>query len=66
MSKPGEFDINRENKKVTEEFEIKKISNNSSNWCNARFDEVKYNLLKTGYDQSKLHLIKVKLRYHYI
>ena len=61
MSKPGKFDISRENKKATEEFEIKKISNSSSNWCNARFDEVKHNLLKTDYDQSKLHFIKGKV-----
>ena len=61
MSKPTDLDISFEGKKADTQFEENKKGEDSSDWCFASLDEVKQNVLKTGYDSEKIHFIKGKV-----
>ena len=62
MSKPTDVDVSVNGKKSANiEFEKNKKNEDSSDWCFASLDEVKKNMIKTGYDSEKLHFIKGKV-----
>ena len=61
MSKPTDLDVSFEGKKADTQFEENKKGEDSSDWCFASLDEVKQNVLKTGYDSEKIHFIKGKV-----
>ena len=61
MSKPTDLDISFEGKIADNQFEENKKSEDSSDWCFASLNEVKQNVLKTGYSSEKLHFIKGKV-----
>ena len=61
MSKPTEYDISFEGKKADNQFEENKKSEDSSDWCFASLDEVKQNVVNTGYNLEKIHFVKGKV-----
>jgi len=62
MSKPTDIDISADGKKNAKiKFEKNKKSEDSSDWCFASLDEVKKNMINTGYNSEKLHFIKGKV-----
>jgi hypothetical protein len=61
MSKPTDLDVSFEGKKAHNQFEENKKGEDSSDWCFASLNEVKQNILKTGYNSEKLHFIKGKV-----
>jgi copper chaperone CopZ len=61
MSKPTELDVSFEGKKADSQFEENKRDENSSDWCFASINEVKQNVLETGYSSEKLHFVKGKV-----
>jgi len=61
MSKPTDLDISFEGKKADNQFEKNKKNEDSADWCFASLDEVKGNVIKTGYNLEKIHFIKGKV-----
>jgi len=61
MSKPTDLDVSFEGKKAHNQFEETKKGEDCSDWCFASLDEVKKNVLKTGYDSEKIHFVKGKV-----
>ena len=61
MVKPSNVDVDYAGRLASKSFQSKQISDNSSDWCTASIEEVQLNLQKTGYDLSKVHLIKGKV-----
>ena len=61
MSKPTDLDVSFEGKKADNQFEENKRNEDSADWCLASLDEVKQNVIKTGYNTEKLHFIKGKV-----
>tara|TARA_B110000438_G_scaffold155075_1_gene148854 strand:+ start:2416 stop:3180 length:765 start_codon:yes stop_codon:yes gene_type:complete len=61
MSKPTDLDVSFEGKISRNQFEETKKGEDCSDWCFASLDEVKKNILKTGYDSEKLHFVKGKV-----
>ena len=61
MSEPTEFDVNVHGLKATDKFIKKKRADETSDWTFASLDEVKKNLLQTGYDESKINFIAGKV-----
>jgi O-methyltransferase len=57
MTAPSDADGTRAHQK----FSKTKISKDASDWCLSPLDEVKDNLLSTGYPKEKIHLIKGKV-----
>ena len=61
MSKPTDVDISVGKRRAKIRFEKNKKNEDSSDWCFASLDEVKKNMIKTGYNSEKLHFIKGKV-----
>lgn len=61
MARPTDADICHAGKAALMEFELRKTGNDSSAWCYASIDDVRDNLLSTGYDKERLKLIKGKV-----
>ena len=61
MSKPTDLDVSFEGKKADNQFEENKRNEDSADWCFTSLDEVKQNVIKTGYNTEKLHFIKGKV-----
>lgn len=61
MSKPTALDISFEGKKADNQFKENKKNEDSADWCFASLDQVKQNVIKTGYNTEKLHFIKGKV-----
>lgn len=61
MSKPTDWDVSRRGTSAMEEFERKKLSDDSSDWCKVEVETVKQNLLSTGYDPGRIILVKGKV-----
>lgn len=63
MSEPSSLDVSFDNKKadilLNEKIINKKDGNNI--WCYSTIEEVKDNILSTGYDSKKVHLVKGKV-----
>lgn len=58
MTKPGKEDTTGSGTPALNKFNKLKITDKSSEWCNASLNEVKANVYTTGYDNSKIHFIK--------
>jgi len=61
MSKPTDQDVSFEGRKADNQFEENKRNEDSADWCFTSLDEVKQNVIKTGYNTEKLHFIKGKV-----
>jgi O-methyltransferase len=58
MPAPGEHDVKFDGRSVAEKFNALKISETSSHWINAGLEEVRGNVLGTGYPEHLCHFIK--------
>ncbi len=62
MPKPTDLDVSVDKRKnAKSKFEKTKKSEDSSDWCFASLNEVKKNIMKTGYSSEKIHFIKGKV-----
>jgi len=63
MSDPGENDVRMSDNKPANELLTEEAADklNSSNWCIAPVEEVKKNLVSTGYPEAKMNFIKGKV-----
>ncbi len=61
MSAPSDVDISIDGDRAKSQFDKTKISDDSSTWCLSNLDEVKQNVLGTGYRQDKIHFIQGKV-----
>ena len=61
MSQPSKEDKTFYGDDATYKFEQKRISQDSSDWCNASLEEVKKNCFSTNYPQDKFFFIKGKV-----
>jgi len=61
MSAPTDEDISFMGYKASEVFQKRKTDNDVSDWCIASIEEVKHNVLSTGYDESLVKFIKGKV-----
>jgi O-methyltransferase len=61
MPEPSELDISHEGTAATTDFEKTRISDDSSEWCRAPLDLVQQAVRSTGYDPSRIHLVKGKV-----
>ena len=63
MSAPTDNDISVAGEIAQEQFDSTKISADASDWCLSGLDEVKQNVLTTGYPQAKIHFIEGKVEH---
>jgi O-methyltransferase len=56
--RPGHLDVSFDGAPAIEEFERKKITDDSSLWSYAPLDKVKAAVFSTGYNQDRVHFIK--------
>ena len=61
MSQPTEFDVNVHGFKASDKFHKKRRPDGKTDWAIASLGEVKENLMKTDYDESKIHFIEGKV-----
>ncbi|MGF1479798.1 MAG: TylF/MycF/NovP-related O-methyltransferase [Cyanophyceae cyanobacterium] len=61
MSAPSDVDISVNGEKAADQFSQTKLSADSSNWCFSSLEEVKENVLSTGYPQEKIYFIEGKV-----
>jgi O-methyltransferase len=61
MSAPTDNDISVAGEVAQEQFDTTKISADASDWCLSSLEEVKQNVLTTGYPQEKIHFIEGKV-----
>ena len=61
MSTPTDVDISIYGTNAQSKFSKTKISDDASDWCLSSLEEVKKNVMSTGYPEQKLHFIKGKV-----
>ena len=61
MPSPTDADIDFKGESASQEFRRTQTGADSSEWCSASIDDVKRNLLGTGYDADKLVFVKGKV-----
>ena len=61
LSRPDDVDVTILGENATEIFKERQISEDSSDWCLSPLEEVRENLLSTGYPEEKIHFIKGKV-----
>lgn len=61
MPKPSKIDIKINGTKASKKFQMKRINDNSSDWCYSSLEDVKQNMYSTKYDKEKIHFIKGKV-----
>jgi O-methyltransferase len=61
MPQPGELDVAHDGTTAATDFEKTKLSDDSSEWCRAPLDQVQKVVGSTGYDSSRIHLVKGKV-----
>jgi hypothetical protein len=61
MPQPTALDLAPNGRPAAIEFERSRISDDSSEWCNAPIELVREALGRTGYDMNKIHLVKGKV-----
>jgi O-methyltransferase len=61
MPQPSGMDVSHDGLTAAADFEKTKISEDSSDWCRAPLDLVQTVLGSTGYDSSRIHLVKGKV-----
>jgi O-methyltransferase len=63
MTQPGSIDVDLRGKPASVEFDCARRSDESSDWCYASIEEVRGNLLATGYSPDKTMLVKGKVEH---
>jgi hypothetical protein len=61
MTRPGEADVSFAGEPAAVHFERNKTDADSSDWCRASIDEVRANVLSTGYPEDRIHLVRGKV-----
>jgi hypothetical protein len=61
MARPTDADVAYTGAAATAQFELSKTGKDSSEWCRASMEDVRNNLLSTGYDKDRLKFIKGKV-----
>jgi hypothetical protein len=61
MSEPTTVDISYTGEKAPETFARTRVSESVSKWCMASLEDVKSNVLKTGYPENRFHFVKGKV-----
>jgi O-methyltransferase len=61
MARPTDADVAYTGAAATAQFELSKTGKDTSEWCRASMEDVRSNLLSTGYDQNRLKFIKGKV-----
>ena len=61
MSAPTSEDVARDGQKAEKKFSNRRLSEDTSDWCRSPIDDVKANLVTTGYSANKMHFIKGKV-----
>ena len=61
MSAPNEKDVSLEGHMATEEFSRRKRTEDSSDWCASSLQEVRANVLSTGYREEKITFVEGKV-----
>ncbi len=61
MPAPGEKDRSNTGDLARDEFERRRLSADSSNWCYSSFEEVRGNVARTGYPDALVSLVKGKV-----
>jgi len=61
MTEPKRIDISNDKINAIKEFDNTKIGVDSSTWCRAPIDDVKFNIFSIGYEKKKIHFIKGKV-----
>jgi O-methyltransferase len=58
MTRPTDADVDHAGVPATIEFERTQTGDDASDWCRATLEETRANLLGTGYDSARIHLVK--------
>ena len=58
MTRPTAADVDHSGVPAAVEFERTKTGDDASDWCRATLEETRANLLGTGYDAARIHLVK--------
>ena len=61
MTMPGAVDMSIHGEPALEQFSRTRTSDDSSDWCFSSLEEVKQNVLRTGYSEEKIHFIQGKV-----
>jgi len=61
MSEPTAVDVSLNNESAINQYELHKTTKEASNWAAVTLDEVKKNVLSTGYPPERIHFIKGKV-----
>lgn len=61
MTEPGEIDVSVDGEAAKQTFSQKKIAKDQSDWCFSSLEEVKENVLSTGYPPEMFHFVKGKV-----
>lgn len=61
MPRPGEADISVHGERALERFLRDRTADDASDWCFSSLEEVKQNVLGTGYAEEKVHFIQGKV-----
>jgi len=61
MTKPSALDISYSNDSAPVEFARLKKTDDRAAWCDASLEDVRNNLLATGYNSERLHFVKGKV-----
>lgn len=61
MSAPTDLDVGRNGVTAASKFRKRATSDDTSTWCLASLDDVRANMLSTGYPESRIHFIKGKV-----
>lgn len=61
MSKPGDIDISIWGENAHQKFSETKTSDETSTWCFSPLEEVRQNMLSTGYEKERIYFVKGKV-----
>ena len=61
MSEPSDFDVAINGEKASNTLQVENKLDDESIWCYASFDEVKKNILSTGYSAENIEMVKGKV-----
>lgn len=61
MTSPTDVDVSIYGETALKQFSKTQISKDASNWCSSPLEEVRENVIGTGYPKDKLHFIKGKV-----
>jgi len=61
MPKPGAEDQKFDGSRIGTEFAARQVGENGSTWCRGEFDEVRRNILSTGYPSNRIQFVRGKV-----